>query len=166
MNDGDPWMHTLPLAPANRARFVLALNELIVVCDEVEHIYRRAAAAPGVADFRSVFLIYASQRCHFADERRVEVPRLCGRACAFGLTTHSQLDLPGWLDGSDPLAVFVACAAAEEFSERAYFTALANPLPPAAKTLLACQLEEACVAHRHVRMVRAVMQERQQQTQA
>lgn len=157
MRSGDAWMDTLPFAPDDQGRCALTLSGLARICTELEEMYRRAATSPGVADYRPAFLAYAQQRVHFADELRLEARRL--RAAPPGLAVVPREPLErAWLEGSDPLAVFTGCVGAEERCERAYVAALATQLPPAAEALVVWQLEEASVAHRHVRMIRGVVQ--------
>lgn len=137
---------------------VSTLNDLITTCRDGEQGFRSAAENVKDPEVKSLFTDYARERAAFADELKTEVSRLGGSpdegGSAAGAVHRGWMDVKGAVTGRDDASILNEAERGEDVAVASYRTALEQPLPQSAKTLVERQYSHVKAAHDRVRAER------------
>ena len=134
------------------------LNELIHTCRDGEQGFRSAAENVKDPKVKALFNDYARERAAFANELKEEVSRLGGAPDEGGSTAgavhRGWMDVKGAVTGRDDGSILNEAERGEDVAVESYRSALEQPLPQSAKTLVERQYTHVRAAHDRVRAER------------
>ncbi len=137
---------------------VSVLNNLIETCKDGENGFKSAAEALKSSVTKARFMEYSRERGQMGSELQAEVRRLGGDPEKSGSMSGSLhrgwLDLKAVLTGHDDHAIVSEAERGEDVAKAAYESALKEPLPASAQTLVQQQSAKVRRAHDAVREIR------------
>ena len=137
---------------------ISTLNSLIETCKDGEKGFKEAADGLKSADIKATFLEYSRERAQMAAELQAEVRRLGGDPDKGGSMSASihrgWMDLKSAITGQDDHAIVSEAERGEDVAKAAYESALKEPLPASAQTLVQQQAAKVRRVHDAVRDLR------------
>lgn len=137
---------------------ISVLNDLIETCKDGEQGFRTAAEGVSRADVKSRFLQYSQERAQMSAELQDEVRRLGGDpergGSMSGALHRGWMDVKSAVTGRDEHAILAEAERGEDAAKSTYESALREPLPPTAHTLIEQQARRIRQAHDEVRNLR------------
>jgi uncharacterized protein (TIGR02284 family) len=137
---------------------ISVLNNLIETCKDGELGFKTAAEGLKSAEIKAKFLEYSRQRAEMVHELQSEVRRLGGdpgkSGSVAGAMHRGWLDIKSVITGKDDHAIVAEAERGEDVAKSAYESALEEPLPGTAQTVVQQQAARVRQAHDHVRDLR------------
>jgi uncharacterized protein (TIGR02284 family) len=134
---------------------ISTLNTLIETCRDGEQGFREAAENIKDPSVKAIFSEVAHERARFAEELKSEVARLGGTpeegGSISGAAHRGWMDVKGAITGRDDKGIISEAERGEDVAVAAYKTALQEPLPPSAQSIVSRQYEHVRQAHDRVR---------------
>ena len=137
---------------------ISVLNNLIETCKDGEKGFKAAAEGLTAPDIKLRFLNYSRERAQMTSELQAEVRRLGGdpeqSGSMAGALHRGWLDIKSVATGKDDYAIVAEAERGEDVAKNAYESALNEPLPASAHTLVHQQAVQIRQAHDDVRSLR------------
>lgn len=144
--------------PGTLQDFAQAVHDVISTNRDAEQGFRGAAQAVNEPAIKEMFQQYSAQRAQFATELQGAVKALGYDATdpqgLGGMLHASWISLKGLLTGHDVHGVLVETERGEDWSLKAYNSALTKTLPPEIASIMRKQFEEVQAAHDRIRTLR------------
>src|SRR5580704_13638483 len=144
--------------PGTLQDYAQAVHDVITVCRDGEQGFRGEAQAVNAPAMKEIFERYSAQRGQFAVELQGAVKALGFEAInpqgLGGMLFASWINVKGLLTGHDVHAILVEAERGEDWTLKAYRSALQKTLPPEIGSIIQKQFEEVQVAHDRIRSLR------------
>ena len=142
----------------NHDKAISVLNNLIETTKDGEKGFKTAAEGLAAPDIKHRFLQYSRERAQMTTELQAEVRRLGGdperSGSMAGALHRGWLDIKSVVTGRDDHAILAEAERGEDVAKSTYESALNEPLPASAETLVQQQAVKVRLAHDDVRSLR------------
>ena len=142
----------------NHDKAISVLNNLIETTKDGEKGFKTAAEGLAAPDIKHRFLQYSRERAQMTTELQAEGRRLGGdperSGSMAGALHRGWLDIKSVVTGKDDHAILAEAERGEDVAKSTYESALNEPLPASAETLVQQQAVKVRQAHDDVRSLR------------
>jgi len=142
----------------NHDKAISVLNNLIETTKDGEKGFKTAAEGLTAPDIKHRFLQYSRERAQMTTELQAEVRRLGGdperSGSMAGALHRGWLDIKSVVTGKDDHAILAEAERGEDVAKSTYESAMNEPLPASAETLVQQQAVKVRLAHDDVRSLR------------